>query len=275
MADLGADADPPRLPGRDLLLSVPERFRPPAFSRVETPLQRAALKLRHLMDPAAAGIWRDLSRVFPEVRGGLLDVGCGAQPYRHLVPPGVRYQGIDRVETRAAFGYSVPDTLYYEGDRWPVEDASVDWILCSEVLEHVERPAAFLDEAFRCLKPGGRLLLTVPFSARWHYIPHDYWRYTPSGLRVLLDGAGFKDGRVTARGNPLTVACHKAMSLVFPLLLGAQLGWRRLPALALGLVLLPFAALAGLVAYATLSLDFGLDCMGYTVLASRPLGESA
>jgi SAM-dependent methyltransferase len=267
MAD-SSDLDP-ALPGRNLLSAAPERFKPPAFTKVETPLQRAALLLRHLLDPAAAGIWRDLSRISPKVRGGLLDVGCGAQPYRRLLPPDVRYLGIDRAETRDAFEYSVPDTLYYAGDRWPVDDASMDWVLCSEVLEHVEQPAVFLAEAFRCLKPGGRLLLTVPFSARWHYIPHDYWRYTPSGLRVLLEGAGFTDARVTARGNPLTVACHKAMSLVFPLLLGLDLGWLRIPALVLGLVLAPFAALAGLLAYCTLSLDFGVDCMGYTVLAVR------
>lgn len=266
----GPAQDPISLPGRNLLDSPPERFKPPAFSSVRTPLQRAALLCRHLLDPAAAGIWRDLRRVFPKVRGSFLDVGCGAQPYRHLLPAGVRYQGIDRAETQAAFEYAVPDTLYYEGDRWPVKSKTCDWILGSEVLEHVEQPAVFLAEAFRCMKPGGRLLLTVPFSARWHYIPHDYWRYTPSGLRVLLEGAGFKGVQVTARGNPLTVACHKAMSLVFPLLLGADLGRLRFPALVLGLALAPAAAAAGLLAYATLSFDFGVDCMGYTVLAARP-----
>ena len=58
-------------------------------------------------------------------------------------------------------------------------------------MEHVPEPAGFLAEASRCLRPGGRLLLTVPFAARWHYIPHDYWRFTPSALERLLSAAGF------------------------------------------------------------------------------------
>ena len=31
----------------------------------------------------------------------------------------------------------------------------------------------------------------MPFAARWHFIPHDYWRFTPSGLERLLSAAGF------------------------------------------------------------------------------------
>ena len=68
---------------------------------------------------------------------------------------------------------------------------SVENVLATETLEHVSRPVRFLAEARRCLSPGGRLMLTVPFAARWHYIPHDYWRFTPSGLRQLLTDAGF------------------------------------------------------------------------------------
>jgi SAM-dependent methyltransferase len=230
--------------------------------------------LRHILDPAAASIWRDLARILPLAAGRLLDVGCGVQPYRHLIPSSVHYQGIDRAEMHDAFDYDAPDTLYYRGDRWPVEDASLDWILCSEVLEHVESPGTFLAEAHRCLKPGGRLLLTVPFSARWHYIPFDYWRYTPSGLRALMEGAGFRESRVYARGNPLTVACHKASSLVFTLFfLGGPL-WRRLPALALALLAAPCAAALSFLGYLSLGFDFGDDCIGYTALASRPAADA-
>ena len=91
--------------------------------------------------------------------------------------------------------------------------------------EHVPEPGAFLAEASRCLRPGGRLLLTVPFAARWHYIPHDYWRFTPSGLERLLSAAGFRDAAIYARGNSLTVACYKAMALMLPLLLPQQQGF--------------------------------------------------
>src|SRR6185437_11496064 len=128
------------------------------------------------------------------------------------------YRAIDHADALRHFGYSMPDTTYYEGDRWPVEDDSVDVVVCTETLEHVPEPRAFLAEAARCLRSGGCLILTVPFAARWHFIPHDYWRFTPSALQRLLTATGFSSTIVCARGNALTVACYKVMALILPLL---------------------------------------------------------
>ena len=61
-------------------------------------------------------------------------------------------------------------------------------VLCTETLEHVLETRRFLAEAARCLTPGGTLLLTIPFAARWHFIPYDYWRFTPSSLNHRADG---------------------------------------------------------------------------------------
>jgi len=159
----------------------------------------------------------------------------------------------------------MPDTEYFEGDRWPVDNASVDVVLTTETLEHVLEPATFLAEARRVLRPGGHIVLTVPFSARWHFVPHDYWRFTPSGLRRLLESAGFTDVVVNARGNAATVACNKAMALVLPALFPPQggLGGRRMAAAAA----LPVVAVLALIAQATLRTDGGDDCLGWTVTA--------
>ncbi len=73
-----------------------------------------------------------------------------------------RYIGLDSINSKAHFGYETPDTLYYSGPVWPVPDASIDFILCTETLEHIPDPSVFLNEASRCLKPNGRVLLTVP-----------------------------------------------------------------------------------------------------------------
>jgi len=43
--------------------------------------------------------------------------------------------------------------------------------------------------------------MTVPFSARWHFIPARYWRFTPSGLNIVLSNAGFTTIEVFARGK--------------------------------------------------------------------------
>jgi ubiquinone/menaquinone biosynthesis C-methylase UbiE len=56
----------------------------------------------------------------------------------------------------------------------PLPDASFDVILCSEVLEHVPEPTHALDEFFRLLKPGGKLILTAPFASLVHMAPYHY-----------------------------------------------------------------------------------------------------
>jgi SAM-dependent methyltransferase len=67
-----------------------------------------------------------------------------------------------------------------------VRDASFDVVLCTEVLEHLPEPQRAIDEMFRVLVPGGRLLLTTRFLFPIHDAPHDYFRFTKYGLRHLL-----------------------------------------------------------------------------------------
>jgi SAM-dependent methyltransferase len=252
-----------------------ERWRPPLFTPPTTPLARISASLRRFLDLQAGSIWRDLKSELARPHGVVLDVGCGAQPYRPLVNPADHYTGIDIAASKEYFGYEVPGTLYYSGDTWPVPDSSADLTLCTETLEHVPDPAPFLDQAARVTKPGGTLLLTVPFAARWHFIPHDYWRFTPSSLRDLLENHGFTHVAVFARGNHVTVACYKLMALILPLLMptganplaGVLL---RLIGLLFTPVLLPLAIIANL----TLLGRGGDDCLGYTTIAIRKKDSS-
>jgi len=247
-----------------------EAWRPPLFERPDTPARKAIAALRRFLDLQASSIWRDLRVLLPQLRGTVLDVGCGAQPYRPLFSPAVHYVGIDTEQAKAHFGYQLPDVLYFAGDSWPIADASVDFVLCTETMEHVPVPETLLQEVFRCLVPGGAVLLTVPFAARWHFIPHDYWRFTPSALRLLLARAGLTDIRVYARGNAFTVACYKAMALILRLAMPQNQWW---PArIVLQLAALPFVPvllLLGMLANLSFRGSGGDDCLGYTVLAEK------
>ncbi len=248
-----------------------EAWRPPLFRPARTRLGRVQAAARRFLDLQAGSLWNDLAELLPGCRGVLLDVGCGAQPYRPLVSAEAVYRSIDTAAARSHFGYEMPDTAYYEGDVWPIADASIDVVLSTETLEHVPEPPVFLAEAFRCLKPGGTLILTVPFAARWHFLPHDYWRFTPSGLARLLGGAGFERIEVHARGNAVTVACYKLMALPLSWLLpsaASSLGQRLWQGL--GLLLVPLVLVLAGVASLSLAAPGGADCLGYTVRAFRP-----
>jgi SAM-dependent methyltransferase len=254
----------------DVSAQTGEQWQPPPFVRLDGPTSRLMTSARRLFDVQANSIWNDLAGELKTVRGTLLDVGCGAQPYRTLVPAGVDYIGIDTADAKERFGYDIPDTKYFEGERWPVDDVIADTVLCTETLEHVLDPLDFLAEAMRSLRPGGRLILTVPFAARWHYVPFDYWRFTPSGLKYLLDRSGFTDIQVYRRGNALTVACYKVIALILPLLMPSKEGALRRTTLRIGgLVLSPLLATCTAIARLSLLYDGGDDCLGYTVLARQ------
>ena len=70
----------------------------------------------------------------------------------------------------------------------PFPDNSFEVVICREVLEHVENPIRAVDELYRTLKPGGKLLIYVPFL--FYYHAHegyygDYWRFTYDTLKMF------------------------------------------------------------------------------------------
>jgi SAM-dependent methyltransferase len=254
----------------NMLNRTADKWRPPLFVQSGGWWVSAAAAVRRALDLQARSIWRDLKKVLPHVKGTVVDVGCGARPYRALLPATAKYIGIDDAAAKERFGYDVPDTRYFSGDRWPVADASVDFVLCTETLEHVPDSKQFLDEAFRCLTPGGTILITAPFAARWHFIPHDYWRFTPSGLARLLQSSGFVNTRVYARGNAFTVACYKVMALLLRLALPqTQSIFTRLILQVLFIPFLPAFILTAALANCSLLGQGGDDCLGYTVMSER------
>ena len=253
----------------NLALRTGERWKPPIFVPLDTRRARLLAVVRRFFDLQAGSLWLHLAPVLSQATGTIADVGCGAQPYRRLLQDGTRYVGIDTEDALDQFGYDVGGVRPIGSDgRWPLADGEADLVLATETLEHVPDPAAFLSEAHRALKPDGRLIITVPFAARWHYIPYDYWRFTPSGLRMLLERADFRDVIVHGRGNETTVACYKLLALLLPLVLPqTDDGTPRLRPVGLGLMplILPLA----LIANRSLRNAAGDDCLGFTAFATR------
>lgn len=72
----------------------------------------------------------------------------------------------------------------------PLRDGSADFILNQAMLEHVTHPEDVVREMNRILRPGGELFCYLPFIVPFHAAPHDYFRWTESGLRVLFSQFG-------------------------------------------------------------------------------------
>ncbi len=87
----------------------------------------------------------------------------------------------------------------------PVESNAVDCVKCTELLEHVEYPEKVLEEISRVLKPGGALILSVPFNAGVHADPHDFQRFTDEKLKIMLDRANFQVVALKQQGLFFTV----------------------------------------------------------------------
>ncbi len=124
-------------------------------------------------------------------RGRLLDMGCGYVPlydvYRDLVSENVC---IDWENTLHLNPYV--DQLLDLTKALPFESASFDTVLLTDVLEHIPEPMNLMCEIARILRPGGKLILGVPFLYWLHEVPHDYYRYTEFALRRFCQLSGLR-----------------------------------------------------------------------------------
>lgn len=143
--------------------------------------------------------YKNIRRYIPQLKGKLLDFGCGRKPYENLFNV-TEYIGVDMIETGHDHKNSKID-VYYDGKRLPFNDSIFDSLFCSEVLEHVFNPEEILPELNRVLKPGAKALITVPFSWNEHEMPYDYARYSSEGIKNLLEKNGFKIIELTKSGN--------------------------------------------------------------------------
>jgi SAM-dependent methyltransferase len=120
-------------------------------------------------------------------------------PYKRIIEDRVdSYLPID-IENSSL--YAGHDVVYWDGVNIPLDDNSVDCLLASELLEHVDRPMDISREIFRVLKPGGLWIGTVPFLWPMHEVPFDRARYTPYTLSDIIQTNGFKLEEMSALGG--------------------------------------------------------------------------
>jgi SAM-dependent methyltransferase len=174
-------------------------------------------------DPEPWAWERRRALLLAEARPGerVLDLGCGAGRFvAALRDAGCDPVGVELAEAaleRARANAPGADLRLLEDDgSLPLEHGSVDLVWCSEVLEHVADTDHLLLEVRRVLRPGGRLLATVPFHGRVqaalialtrfesHFDPTgEHLRfYTRRSLAATLRDAGFEAVQVHPWGGP-------------------------------------------------------------------------
>jgi SAM-dependent methyltransferase len=111
-------------------------------------------------------------------KGKILELGAGPMSYRSLFP------GCEVISTDVTESKNIDEIA--DVTNLQFEDASFDYVLCLNVLEHVYDFQKALDEIYRVLKEDGTGIILTPFFYPIHDPPKDYYRFTEYAYRKLL-----------------------------------------------------------------------------------------
>lgn len=139
---------------------------------------------------------RFLQKYIPYYKGVLYDLGCGESPFREFfLCHADKYIGVDWAGSYHDTNADVAADL---NKPLPLESDIADTVVSISVMEHLCEPQVMLNEAYRILKPGGFIILHVPFMWQVHEAPYDFYRYTCYGLRYMFGKAGFSEIEVNS-----------------------------------------------------------------------------
>jgi SAM-dependent methyltransferase len=153
---------------------------------------------RAVLDPENARIPAFLSEEVERLPDAerVLDASAGSRPYAAIFQR-QRYESCD------VPGGFYPGRHDFEAflEAIPRPDATYGAVILTQVLEHVPDPEAVLREIHRVLKPGGKLLLTVPLTAPLHGEPWNFFQFTQYGIAELAWRTNFQLARCEKIGG--------------------------------------------------------------------------
>jgi len=138
--------------------------------------------------------------------GPLLDVGCGQKPYQFLFSHVEFYIGLQPV-------YEPTVDILGDAHHIPFGDCTVNSVICNQTLLLLKEPCLFFSEAFRVLRPGGKILVTA--AQCWGSDGADYFRFTGNGLRHMAESTGFKVSSIEPRGGKWMLIGTRLSSAIY------------------------------------------------------------
>lgn len=141
-----------------------------------------------------------------EAKGGvILDAGAGYQRYKPFFDDSIyvaQEHPIAGQQNKQILEYDILADVR----TIPLRDETVDVVLSTSSLEHLEYPDRFFAESFRVLKPAGSLFINVPFIYMEHEVPYDFQRPTRYGLARHYANAGFERIHVSPTSSSIYTA---------------------------------------------------------------------
>lgn len=182
-----------------------ERWIPTKFIRIgdhfcaSKNLSKVGIGYRLLGDIQASN-YSELTKDF--ARGALLDLGCGDVALLEMYKPYV--QNVFCADwPHTTHNISFVDFQMDTNKSFPIKDNQFDTILVTDVLEHISNPDNAWKEMTRILKPGGRIILSVPFMHLIHEEPYDFYRFTEFRLKLFCEENNLKILKLYAYGGSL------------------------------------------------------------------------
>lgn len=155
-------------------------------------------------------------RSYLDVDVPTLDLGCGSARISNYFLKKSLYFGIDVDDRVSKKLKSEIHFKIYDGKYLPFTDREFDQVVAMEVFEHIDDLHTTIEEIHRVLKPGGRIIVTVPFIWCEHETPTDYRRFTAEGLKNTMESYGFSTQKVMKLGGApiFTLACISFRSVL-------------------------------------------------------------
>jgi ubiquinone/menaquinone biosynthesis C-methylase UbiE len=110
----------------------------------------------------------------------ILNLGSGVGTFDHNLAPAIKTINLDISPGKPNLD------IIGDAHLLPLKAHSIDIVYCIAVLEHIKKPWIVAEEIYRILRPGGFIVLELPFLNVIHD-EHDYYRFTDKGIRVLFD----------------------------------------------------------------------------------------